>query len=82
VKFTDQFENKETKDIVNDFFPSQFDNEQEAIAKELETQYDEPNANCTEEQTEAQDGYPKRTRKLPERLGDYYMDNDNDSYDN
>jgi len=35
-------------------FPSQFVNEQEAIAKELETQHDEPNADCTEEQIEAQ----------------------------
>ena len=37
--------------------------------------------NCTEEQAEAQGRYPKRTRKLPERLGDSYVDNDNESYD-
>ena len=81
VKFTDQFESKETKDIVNDLFPSQFDSDQEDIATELETQRDEPNANRTEEQTEAQGRYPKRVRKMPERLGDYYVDNDNESYD-
>ena len=40
VKFTDQCENKETKDIVNDLCPSQVDNDQENIAKELETQHD------------------------------------------
>ena len=44
VKFTDQFENKETMDVVNDLFPSQFDNAHEDIATELETQHDEPNA--------------------------------------
>ena len=81
VKFTDQFENKETKDIVNDLFPSQFDNDQEDIATELETQHDEPHPDCREEQIEVQGRYPKRTRKLPERLGDYYVDNDNESCD-
>ena len=81
VKFTDQFQSKEKKDVVNDLFPSQFDSEQKDIATELETKHDEPKADRTEEQTEAQGRYPKRVRKMPERLGDYYVDNDNESYD-
>ena len=67
---------------MNDLFPSQLDDEQEdLIATELETQHVEPNTDCTEEQTEDQGRYPKRTRKVPERLGDYYVDNDNELYD-
>ena len=72
---------KRQRTFLNDFLPSQFANEQEDIATEVETKHDEPNADCTKEQTETKGRYLKVTRKLPERLGDYYEDNDNKSFD-
>ena len=81
MKFSDQFERKETKDVANDLFPSQIDAEPTDIATEDELQHDEPETDSTEKQTDTQERYPRRNPKQPENLKDYYVDNGNELYD-
>ena len=79
VKFIEMFENKERKDFASDLFPNQIDVEGENIIDEQKPQHDESEHDSMEKQTNIPERYPRRNRKPPDYLEDYYVDND--SYD-
>ena len=78
IKFTDKFETAEMNDPANNLFPKSMEAEPQTDTTKSPTQPEVPQSAIENVQPQR---YPRRNRKPPEHLEDFYVADDNEQQD-